>query len=155
MRAIATPGLDLIKHFESCQLQAYCDEVGVWTIGWGHTGLTHKDGSVHSGRVITQQQADDLLVYDMDVFCKNVEQQITATINQNQFDALVSFDFNTGGLYGSTLRKLINSNLHYRAAEEFHRWDHADGQVLAGLTRRRLSERNLFCSFPDPIILSL
>jgi lysozyme len=147
MRPINPNGLDLVKHFEGCQLTAYQDEVGVWTIGYGHTGLTHKDGSVHQGRTITQQQAEDLLVYDMGAFSARVEKLINAPLNDNQFAALTSFDFNTGGLESSTLRVLLNRGDYFRAANQFDRWNHAGGIELRGLTLRRASERDLFCSF--------
>jgi lysozyme len=65
-------------------------------------------------------------------------------ITQNQFDALVSFDFNTGALHRSTLLKLLNAGDKARAANEFLKWTRAAGRVLAGLTRRREEERKLF-----------
>ncbi len=147
-------GLNLVKHFESCFLTAYIDPAGIWTIGWGHTGLKHNDGTVKAGRVISQREADALLAYDMGQFEARVTAGVKVPINENQFSALVSFDFNTGGLFKSTLLKLLNLSDHFGAAGQFSRWDKAGGVVLRGLTRRRLSERNLFCSFPNPVIQS-
>jgi|SRR5262252_999770 len=154
MRIIGTRGLELVKHFESLRLYAYQDPVGVWTIGWGHTGLKHEDGTVHRGRKITEQEAENLLVHDMKHFCSRVEKLITVALTDDQFDALVSFDFNTGGLGKSTLRKLLNKGDYEGAAEEFPKWNKAGGKVLRGLTRRRKSEQNLFNGKEDYIVPS-
>jgi lysozyme len=151
-RAINNAGLELLKHFESCYLEAYLDPVGIWTIGYGHTGLVHNDGTVKAGRKVTRAQAEELLAHDLGVFGPDVEKLVKVAINDNQFAALVSFHFNTGGLAKSTLLKLLNGGEHFGAAAQFERWNKAGGKVLRGLTRRRLSERNLFCSFPDPIV---
>jgi len=152
MRLINKRGLELVKHFESLRLYAYLDPVGIWTIGYGHTGLIHKDGTVHKGRKITEQEAEDLLVHDMKHFSERVEKLIEVKLNDDQFDALVSFDFNTGGLGKSTLRKKLNSGDYVAAADEFLKWNKAGGKVLRGLTRRRESERNLFLGKKDYIV---
>lgn len=153
-RHINDRGIELVKHFEALYLTAYQDEVGVWTIGWGHTGLTHKDGTVFKGRVITQDEAEALLRYDMQVFESRVEKLISVDLDDDQFSALVSFDFNTGGLEGSTLRKLLDAEDYEAAAGQFTRWDKAGGHRLKGLTRRRISERRLF-NGEDPFICQL
>ena len=154
MREIKQRGLDLVKHFESLFLKAYQDSVGVWTIGWGHTGLTHKDGTVRKGQTITEQRAEELLKHDMTHFAKHVEKLIIVPLTDDQFDALVSFDFNTGGLAKSTLRKKLNAGDYEGAAAEFPKWNKAGGKVLRGLTRRRKSEQNLFLGNEDYIILA-
>lgn len=150
-RQISQRGIDLIKHFEGCYLKAYKDSVGVWTIGYGHTGLVHKDGTVKAGRMITQQEAEDLLRYDLTNFAKRVEQGATVPMTDDQFAALVSFDFNTGGFLRSTLRKKLNAGQYDEAANQFLLWDKAGGKTLKGLTRRRRSERNLFLGKEFPI----
>lgn len=139
-------GVALIKHFEGLYLTAYQDEVGIWTIGWGHTGLKHNDGTVYKGRKITQDEAEQLLRYDLDNFEGRVSKFITVPLNDNEFAALVSFDFNTGGLGDSTLRTLLNKGDRAGAAEQFGRWVYAGGKKLNGLVRRRASEKNLFLS---------
>src|SRR5215472_2315141 len=144
MREINKRGLELVKHFESLFLKAYQDPVGVWTIGWGHTGIKHNDGTVFKGRTITEQDAHELLRHDMTTFAERVSSFITVPLNDDQFDALVSFDFNTGGLGKSTLRKKLNNGDYAGAANEFPKWNKAGGKVLRGLTRRRKSEQNLF-----------
>lgn len=151
-RDVSAKGIELIKHFEGLYLQAYQDSVGVWTIGWGHTGLTHRDGTVHRGRKITEAEAEALLRHDMDVFEGRVMEAVKVPLNDDEFAALVSFDFNTGGLPKSTLLRKLNSGDRAGAADEFLRWDKAGGKVLRGLTRRRQSERNLFLGKPEFIV---
>jgi lysozyme len=151
-RKISERGLDLVKHFEGLFLNAYQDSVDVWTIGWGHTGLTHKDGTVKKGRTITKEEAEKLLEHDMAYFGKRVDKLVTVPLTQDQFDALTSFDYNTGGLEKSTLRRKLNVGDYKGAADEFLKWNKAGGKVLRGLTRRRESERNLFLGKEDFIV---
>lgn len=143
-RWVNNRGLTLVKEFEGLRLSAYRDEVGAWTIGYGHTGLQHQDGTVYMGRQITGEEADALLSYDLEQFSARVETFVKVPVDDNQFAALVSFDFNTGALRESTLLKLLNSGEHFAAAEQFGRWIKAGGTVLNGLIRRRASERLLF-----------
>jgi lysozyme len=151
-RDVSKDGIDLIKHFEGLFLEAYLCPAGVWTIGYGHTGLQHKDGTVYRGRKVTPQQAEELFRYDMDKFEGRVLKFITVPLNDNEFAALVSFDFNTGGLGDSTLRRKLNAGDRKGAADELLRWNKAGGKVLAGLTRRRKSERNLFLGIKPAIV---
>jgi lysozyme len=134
-------GLALTKQFEGCKLTAYQDSVGVWTIGYGHTGTF-----AVQGKTITQDFADRLLLADIAKFEAGVLKLVRAAINQNQFDALVDFSFNLGlgNLGSSTLLKKLNAGDYKGAAEEFLKWDKAGGKVLAGLTKRRAAERALF-----------
>lgn len=140
---ISQKGLDLIKSFEGLELKAYKDSVGVLTIGWGSTG-----SHVKQGMVITKEQAEELLKQDVSRFEKGVTELVKAPLNQNQFDALVSFSFNLGlgNLKSSTLLRKLNSLDYSGAANEFTRWNKADGRVLNGLTRRREAEKKLFLS---------
>jgi lysozyme len=160
-RQINAAGLELVKHFESCFLEAYWDRTGkCWTIGWGHTGLQHKDGTVYKGRRIAQEQADELLAYDMHQFEQRVLAHIRVPINDDRFSALVSFDFNTGGLTlangrPSTLTRKLNAGDYDGAAAEFLKWDKSGGARLKGLTRRRLSEQRLFMSQHPAIVTKL
>lgn len=133
-------GLSLIKSFEGLRLQAYQDAVGVWTIGYGATR------GVKSGMSISKEQAERMLLNDVQRFEPEVQRLITAPLNQNQWDALLSFTYNLGAtnLESSTLRRLLNAGNYAAAAEQFARWNKAGGQVLAGLTRRRQAERDLF-----------
>lgn len=143
--AIGQAGLDLIKSFEGCKLTAYPDPGtgGVpWTIGWGHTGP-----DVHEGLVWTQQQAEAQLAYDMVKYANQVTHALSGALtNQHQFDALVSFQYNTGSLASSTLLKKHKAGDYTGAALEFGKWTHAGGRVLPGLVRRRAAEAALYKS---------
>ena len=133
-------GLSLIKSFEGLRLQAYQDSIGVWTIGYGATR------GVKAGMKISKEQAERMLLNDVQRFESEIERLVTAKLNQNQWDALISFTYNLGAanLESSTLRRLLNAGNYVAAAEQFPRWNKAGGQVLAGLTRRRAAERDLF-----------
>jgi len=145
MRQINQSGIDLIKSFEGLHLTAYLDMVGVPTIGYGSTiGVTKAD--VASSRTITAAQAEQMLLTELAGHEEAVSQCVTVDLNDNQFAALVSFAFNlgNGSLRSSTLLKLLNSGDYTGAAGEFPKWDHAGGQVVDGLLRRRLAEQALF-----------
>lgn len=133
-------GIDLIKKFEGCRLEAYKCPAGVWTIGYGHTK------GVQNGQKITQAQAEEFLIEDLKVYEKAVESCVKVPLSQNQFDALVSFCYNcgSGALKTSTLLRLLNEGKYSEAGEQFLRWNKAGGKVLVGLTRRREEERELF-----------
>jgi GH24 family phage-related lysozyme (muramidase) len=150
-RRINQEGLDLVKHFEGRYLTAYKDPVGIWTIGYGHTGLQHRDGTVHAGRKITEAEAERLLRYDMNQFERRVETFVKVPMTDNQFAALVSFDFNTGGLGRSSLLKKLNAGDYQGAADGLLAWTRGGGRVLPGLVRRRKSERNLFLGIKPSI----
>lgn len=136
-------GLALTQQFEGMRLSAYQDQVGVWTIGFGHTGP-----DVHAGLTITQDQATVLLMKDVASASASVNNLVKVPLTQNQFDALVDFVFNLGqGKFaGSTLLRGLNAGDFSGAAAEFVKWDHAGGQVVPGLLRRRLAEAQLFQS---------
>jgi lysozyme len=134
-------GLALTEQFEGCRLTAYQDQVGVWTIGYGHTGP-----DVTPGLTITQQQAEDLLASDVSSAASAVNNFVTVQLTQNEFDALVDFVFNlgSGAFAKSTLLRSLNAGQFATAAAQFDEWDHAGGAVVAGLLRRRQAETNLF-----------
>lgn len=151
-RKISKRGLELVKHFEGLYLKAYKDPVGILTIGYGHTGLQHNDGTVRLGRVISEKEAEDLLAYDMHQFEQRVLSLVAVPLTDDQFAALVSFDFNTGGLHKSTLLKLLNKGDYCGASKQFEKWVYAGGKKLKGLVRRRQSERNLFNGDKDFLV---
>lgn len=138
-RRIGQAGLALIKQYEGCRLAAYRCAAGVWTIGYGHTA------GVHSGMTITQAQADAYLQQDVAKFEGYVNNPayvpITEQLNQNQFDALVSFAFNLGA---GNLRKLCKGRTAAQIARTMSNYNKANGKVLAGLKRRRAAEQALF-----------
>ena len=133
-------GIDLIKKFEGCRLEAYKCPAGVWTIGYGHTK------GVQNGQKITQAQAEEFLREDLKIYEQAVEACVKVPLSQNQFDALVSFCYNcgSGALKTSTLLRLLNEGKYSEAGEQCLRWNTAGGKVLAGLTRRREEEREIF-----------
>jgi lysozyme len=143
---INSKGIQLIKTFEGCLLNAYLDSVKIATIGYGAT--YYQNGSkVKIGDKITQEQANELLVFHLGIFADGVDDLIDSEINENQFSALVSFAFNLGlgNLKKSTLLKKVNQNPEDKTiADEFLRWNKAGGKVLPGLTRRRKAESELY-----------
>ncbi|MFK3666215.1 lysozyme [Ochrobactrum teleogrylli] len=145
-RRIGQSGLNLIKEFEGLRLEKYKDAVGKWTIGYGHLILP----SERFDLPLTGLEAEDLLQSDLRKFEGGVIQYVAVSMNQNQFDALVSFAFNLGlaNLKGSTLLRLLNHGQYTEAAEQFLRWNKAGGMALPGLTRRRAAERDLFLRAP-------
>ena len=142
-------GLDLIKSFESLRLRAYRDPVGIWTVGYGHTGP-----DVYPGLEISKAEAEQLLADDLRESEDGVGEQVTVPLNDNQFSALVSFAFNAGNkaLKGSILRNKLNKKDYKGAADEFRKWVYGTigGRkvLLPGLVRRRAQERNLFLNLP-------
>ncbi|WP_293933128.1 lysozyme [Sphingobacterium sp. UBA6645] len=146
-------GLKLIEEFEvgdnlKKYLTAYQDVVGVWTIGIGST--YYEDGSrVKKGDKITEQRARELFANILVRYENDVKRVIKVALNQNQFDALVSFTYNLGGtnLASSTLAKRVNNNpCDADIRNQFMRWNKAGGKVYAGLTRRRKAEADLYFS---------
>lgn len=132
---------DLIKKFEGCKLEAYRDPVGIFTIGFGATGV-----GVREGVKWTQDQANYDLAQRVEAIGRIINFKVKPIISQNQFDALCSFVYNVGvGAFSeSTMVRLLNERKFDQAADQFLRWDKAKGKVLAGLTRRRQAERELF-----------
>lgn len=111
-----------------------------WTIGWGATGP-----GIGAGTVWTREECDRRLAADIERHARDVVQAIgDAPTSQAQFDALVSFHYNTGAIARSTLLKRHLAGDHADAAKEFHRWVYAAGRVLKGLIRRRRAEAALY-----------
>lgn len=138
-RKISEKGLNLIKQFEGCRLRAYQCSAGVWTIGYGHTA------GVRQGQTITQVQAEEYLKQDCRKFENYVNNKayvpVTAQLNQNQFDALVSFAFNCGQ---GNLKTLCAGRSTAQIAAALPKYNKAAGKVLSGLVRRRVAEQKLF-----------
>ena len=133
-------GTKILKFFEGCRLTAYQDSVGVWTIGYGHTK------GVYDGMTITQEEAEQMLLTELEEYEGYVEKYVTVPLTQNQFDALVVWVYNLGptNFRNSTLLKELNSGNYTAAGKEITRWNKAGGKVLAGLVRRREAEAKLF-----------
>ena len=140
----SSKGYNLIKHFEGLATTAYKCSAGVLTIGYGHTG---KD--VVKGMVITELYADELLKADVAKLEHSLIKALNAdeiVLNQNQFDALISFSYNFGlsRLVNSTLWKYLRDGKYTMAAGQLIRWNKCNGRVLQGLTFRREAEAKLF-----------
>tara|TARA_B100000214_G_C23925590_1_gene608204 strand:- start:898 stop:1368 length:471 start_codon:yes stop_codon:yes gene_type:complete len=138
---IGQKGIDLIKHFEGCELNAYKCPAGVWTIGYGHIK------GVSEGMSITQEQAEQMLLDELKEYENYINELVTVSLSQNQFDALVSWVYNLGpaNLQSSTLLKVLNSGDYSGVPAQIERWNKAGGKVLEGLIRRREAESALFC----------
>lgn len=133
-------GLKMTEQFEACRLTAYQDIKGIWTIGYGHIA------GVKPGDSITQLQAEQYLLNDISLAVRYVNLLVKVPLTQGEFDAICDFTFNCGigALEGSTLLRLLNQGNYAGAADEFVKWDHASGVVVAGLLRRRQAETTEF-----------
>jgi len=149
---LSTNGYNLIKKFEGLRLSAYRDVAGVWTIGYGstryHDGRTVKPGD----KLASEIQAHAILRNTMKPYEDAVNSQVKVPINQNQFDALLSFSYNvgTGALEESTLLIKLNESSYTEAAAHFLAWDKitdpSTGKkvICETLVNRRQQERELF-----------
>lgn len=141
-------GRAFIERFEGLYLNAYNDGVGVCTIGYGHTDAAGPP-SVRYGMTCTKADADAWLSADLAKVEREVCSLVTVPLRQNQFDALVSFHFNTGALGRSTLLKRLNAGEYSAVPSELMKWDHGGGAVMPGLTRRRAGEAAMWTAVPD------
>ena len=137
---ISQEGLSLIKKFEGCELEAYKCAAGVWTIGYGSTK------GVKEGDTVSQEEADKLLLHEMEEYEGYINDMVNVDLEQNQFDAMVSWVFNLGpaNLKASTLLKVLNAKEDDDLPAQIKRWNKAGGKVLQGLIRRREAEALLF-----------
>lgn len=139
---LSRDGARLIESFEGFRSSAYRDAIGVWTIGYGST-----KGVNASTPNMTRSQAEARLMREVDATYGKAVNSLKLPLNQNQFDALVSFVYNvgTGGISPSTqVGKHLRKHEWQAAADALLAWDKAGGKPLAGLTRRRHAERALF-----------
>lgn len=146
-------GLALIRKWEGCgrrcadgKIEAYPDPGSAdghpWTIGWGSTGA-----SIGPGTVWTQAECDARLAEDVSRYAADVADAIgTGPTSSSQFDALVSFHYNTGAIATATLTRLHREGRFAEAQREFARWIHNGGRVMAGLVKRRAEEAALYAT---------
>ncbi|MGR3977964.1 lysozyme [Acinetobacter sp. 1207_04] len=142
---ISPKGIEMICRFEGLQLSAYDDSVGVWSIGFGT--IVYPSGTrVRKGDICTLEQAKFYMSHDLKKFEHAVDQAVKVSIDQNQFDALVSLTYNigAGAFRNSTLLKKLNVGDYHGASAQFDVWNKASGRVLQGLVNRRFVERTLF-----------
>lgn len=150
--SLSPAGITLIKEFEGFRANLYNDSAGHCTIGYGtlvHRGNCNgsEPGEYLAG--ISKDRATELLLQKARQFEDVINDSVKVSLNQNQFDALVSFVYNVGaGAFGrSTLLKKVNANLADRVIRaELMRWVRADGKVLPGLVKRRERESELYFS---------
>ena len=149
---VSPAGIQLVKRFEGCArlrpdglVEAYPDPgtgAAPWTIGWGATGP-----DIGPATVWTREQCDARLEADLQRHAADVREAIgDVPTTQAQFDALVSFHYNTGAILRASLTRLHRAGRHADAANEFARWKYAGGRVLKGLVRRRNEEARLYRS---------
>ena len=135
----------LIAEFEGFESKAYKCPAGKWTIGFGDTTWKGKQVTALT-KAITRAEAEYALQHRLIGFQRELDSMVTAPLTGNQNAALLSLMYNIGAtaLRRSTLLKMLNAGDHAGAAEQFLRWDKVAGKPMAGLTRRRKAERELF-----------
>lgn len=152
---VGQSGKNLFMEWEGLELNEYLDSGGLPTIGIGHlmTRSERMSGKINiKGHPVVYrnglsvQQCWDLLDQDLDVAEATVNSLVGAPLNQNQFDALVSFVFNVGGgaFRDSTLLKLLNAGQRDQVPAQLRRWNKVSGTVVRGLTNRREKEISLW-----------
>ena len=142
-------GLDLIKQFEGLKWKPYLCPANIPTIGFGNCYYPDGTKVKLTDPAITAQKAEELLKFLVQSYEKAVDSFCRDDIKQSQFDALASFAYNCGvnNLKSSTLLKKVNLNPNDPAIRiEFMKWNKGAGKVLAGLTRRRQAEADLYFS---------
>jgi len=155
-------GIDLIKYFEGLHdgdlttigLQPKMCPAGIWTEGYGHAmrdlrgqffkGKENKEKAFANSIVKNEIQAEHLLAKDLETFELIVTRKVKRQLKPNEFDALVSHTYNTGG--SDTLFKLVNQNA---PSDQIKKWFEtkyitAGGKTLSGLIRRRKAEADLY-----------
>lgn len=139
---ISQKGIDLIKKFEGCRLDSYKCSAGKWTIGYGHTA------GVTAGQKISQAQAEAYLRADLEKFEKLVAKHDNVyRWTQNEFDALVSFAYNTGSINKLTVN---GKRTKAEVSEKILLYvKDGNGNVLQGLVNRRKAEQELFLKAPS------
>lgn len=137
---ISDNGLSLIKKFEGLELKAYKCPADVWTIGYGHTK------GVQEGDEWSEDHANHMLEVELEEYSEYVNKYVEVELNENQFDALVSWVYNLGpaNLKASTMLKVLNAGEYENVPAQIKRWNKAGGKVLEGLVRRREAEALLF-----------
>lgn len=139
-------GRAFLAREEGCVLSAYKDTVGVWTIGFGHTSAAGSP-KVTPDLKVSLDEAFAIFARDLTKYEDVVAKAVKATLNQAQFDALVSWHYNTGAaskMPPASLIKKLNAGDYQGAADGLLEWNKAGGRVLPALAARRGRERVLF-----------
>lgn len=137
---------NLVKKYEGFRSKPYKCPAGIPTIGYGSTLYLNGVKVSMLDSEISDTFALELLEKTLNDFANKIDKVIKVSLNQNQFDALVSFTYNIGicAFTKSTLLTKLNNCDFQGASKEFVRWNNANGKVLKGLTNRRLDEQKLF-----------
>ena len=144
---VSKNGLDLIKEFESFKSKPYLCPSGIPTTGFGSTHYPDGKKVTLQDKEITEEKAFEILEYIANKdFGSNINKVVKVPLNQNQFDALVSFAYNigNGNFNSSTLLRWLNQGNYKEASMQLLRWNRSKGIVLNGLTKRRKAEKALF-----------
>lgn len=143
MRDIPQCAVSFIKAHEACELKAYQDSAGFWTVGYGHIG-----SDIHAGLVIPQQQADDYLRADLKIavtrLYSRVHDDVIDALTDNQYGALLSFVFNLGADAAWTIWKRLNAKRFDQVPGEMIKFVNAGGKKIQGLVNRRTDEIKLW-----------
>lgn len=143
---ISNNGLNLIKQFENFMPEAYKDPVGILTIGYGHV-IKDNDNTLEAS-TLTEEEATTLMINDLEAFQNNINdvcKQCNVILNQNQYDAMCSFCFNTGFIKGNMLKRFEANNIK-GIGDNFILYVYSKGKLLPGLVKRRKMEQELFFS---------
>ena len=144
---VSKQGLEVIKKHEGFRSKPYLCPAKIPTIGYGNTFYPDGTKVTMQDKPLSKDMADLLLALVVKDFEHCVNKSVTSNINQNQFDALVSFAYNLGcgSLKKSTLLKKVNADpCDPSILSEFMKWNKAGGKVLNGLTKRRHDEASLY-----------
>lgn len=140
--------LQILKKLEGFRKNVYLDSANIPTIGYGFTYYTNGNKVTLQDPPISEEKAEKLLLNILKSFENNVNKRVKQRLSQNQFDALVLFSYNVGNqaFTDSTLLKVINKDVYnYDEIEyQFKRWNKANGLILNGLVKRRITEFNIY-----------
>lgn len=142
-------GYLLITEFEGFSAKPYLCSAKIPTIGYGNTYYPDGKRVTMLDKEITRIQAFEMFKFIADKFASTVSKLVKTPLNQNQFNALVSLAYNigTGNFASSTLLKKVNINHNDKTIElEFKKWNKVNKKEVAGLTRRRNYEANIYFS---------
>lgn len=139
-------GRKFIERWEGLRLNAYQCSAGIWTIGLGSTRYADGDPVKRGDKLKSKEEAWELFEHTLTPYEDAVSRGVTVPLNQNQFNALVSFTYNVGvgAFHASTLKRRLNAKDFDNVPNEFLRWNKANNKPVLGLTNRRISEAGLF-----------
>ncbi len=152
MSDVPDGAVKMAEAFEGFSETPYRDPVGVFTIGYGSTRDVLGQPVTVNTPIVSRAVAEGMMRRDLTVALRTVQGDVMVALTDEEKSALIDFIFNvgSGAFGGSTLLRLLNAGDFAGAADQFERWDHAGGKVLAGLTRRRMAEKAEFLKGQTP-----